>query len=114
MWSGRASVRALVRVEGIHKVISSQETVDGRQEWLPFTVRLYFYRGSDQIRLVHTFIYNGDEQRDMITSLGLRFSVPMRDEAYNRHIAFVTDAHRLRHRRWWCVGRASAASRRTA
>jgi hypothetical protein len=27
----------------------------------------------------------------MITSLGLRFSVPMREEAYNRHIAFVTD-----------------------
>ena len=87
----QGSVRALVKVEGLHKVISSQETVDGRQEWLPFTVRLYFYRGSDQICLVHTFIYNGDEQRDMITSLGLRFSVPMREEAYNRHIAFVTD-----------------------
>ena len=84
-------VRAVVKVEGVHKVISSQETAGGRQEWLPFTVRLYFYRGSDQIRLVHTFIYNGDERRDMITSLGLRFSVPMREEAYNRHIAFVTD-----------------------
>ena len=73
------SVRTVVKVEGVHKM------------WLPFTVRLYFYKGSDQIRLVHTFIYNGDERRDMITSLGLRFSVPMREEAYNRHIAFVTD-----------------------
>ena len=73
------SVRTVVKVEGVHKM------------WLPFTVRLYFYKGSDQIRLVHTFIYNGNERRDMITSLGLRFSVPMREEAYNRHIAFVTD-----------------------
>ena len=73
------SVRTVVKVEGVHKM------------WLPFTVRLYFYKGSDQIRLVHTFIYNGDERRDVITSLGLRFSVPMREEAYNRHIAFVTD-----------------------
>lgn len=71
------SVRAVVKVEGVHK--------------MPFTVRLYFYKGSDQVRLVHTFIYNGDEHRDMITSLGLRFNVPMREETFNRHVAFATD-----------------------
>jgi len=78
-------VRTVVKVEGIHR---SQNT--GRA-WLPFVVRLYFYQGSDQVKMVHTFIYNGDEQKDMITSIGIRFQIPMCEEAYNRHVAFATD-----------------------
>ena len=70
-------------MEGVHKN-------DGRA-WLPFTIRLYFYHGSEQIRLVHTFIYNGDEHKDMINSLGVRLNIPMRETVYNRHIAFATD-----------------------
>ena len=81
--SGR--VRTVVKVEGVHR---SQTT--GRV-WLPFVVRLYFYQGSDQVKMVHTFIYNGKEQQDMITSLGIRFQIPMREDAYNRHVAFATD-----------------------
>ena len=76
-------VRTVIKIEGVHK--------NAAREWLPFTVRLYFYAGSEQIRLAHTFIYNGDAQRDMIRSLGVRFAVPMRERAYNRHIAFATD-----------------------
>ncbi|MCR5821067.1 MAG: hypothetical protein K6F94_09025 [Bacteroidaceae bacterium] len=57
---------------------------------LPFTVRLYFYAGSDEVRMVHTFTYNGDQNRDFISSLGVRFEVPMREQAYNRHVAFAT------------------------
>ena len=78
-------VRTVMKVEGVHR---SQKT--GRA-WLPFVVRLYFYQGSDQVKMVHTFIYNGDEQKDMITSLGIRFQIPMCEETYNRHVAFATD-----------------------
>lgn len=77
-------VRAVVKLEGVHRSNSGRE-------WLPFVVRLYFYRGSNQIRLTHSFIYNGDEHRDMIRSLGIRLHVPMRDETYNRHVVFATD-----------------------
>jgi hypothetical protein len=77
-------VRAVVKVEGTHASPSGRT-------FLPFTVRLYFYAGSEQVRMVHTFIYDGDEHRDMITALGVRFQVPMREEVYNRHVAFVTD-----------------------
>ena len=80
------NVRSVIKVDGVHQLAGKAD-----REWLPFTVRLYFYAGSDRIRLVHSFIYNGDERRDMITSLGVRMTVPMRDEAYNRHIAFGTD-----------------------
>ena len=75
-------VRAVIRIEGVHQSPS--------REWLPFTVRLYFYAGSEQIRLVHTFVYDGDQQRDMITSLGVRLKVPMHEAVYNRHVAFAT------------------------
>jgi len=87
-------VRAVVRIDGVHKTAGvplKDHKATSQREWLPFTVRLYFYAGSDQIRLTHTFIYDGDEHRDMIRSLGIRLHVPMREAVYNRHIAFATD-----------------------
>ncbi len=75
-------VRAVVKVKGIHV------TEKGR-EWLPFCVRFYFYAGSDDIRMVHTFIFDGDENTDFISGLGVRFNVLMQDEYYNRHIRFA-------------------------
>lgn len=78
-------VRKVVRVEGVHRSLTT-----GRK-WLPFVVRLYFYQGSDLVKMVHTFIYDGNEQHDMITSIGIRFHIPMQEESYNRHVALATD-----------------------
>lgn len=77
------SVRALIKLEGVHR----SKDKDGR-EWLPFTVRLYFYAGSEEIKMVHSFVYDGDQNQDFIRSLGIRFDVPLREALYNRHIAF--------------------------
>lgn len=77
-------VRALVRIEGRYA-----NDATGRK-WLPFTVRFYFYAGSEQIKMVHSFVFDGDMDRDFIRSLGIRFEVPMREEVYNRHVAFAT------------------------
>lgn len=77
------AVRATLKLEGTHK-----SAADGR-EWLPFVLRMYFYKGSDRIELTHSFVFDGDEYEDFITSMGLRFNVPMREEVYNRHIAFA-------------------------
>ena len=74
-------VRTLVKLEGTHR----SET--GR-EWLPFVVRLYFYAGSEQIKIVHSFVYDGDQNKDFIRSLGIRMDAPMREALYNRHVAF--------------------------
>lgn len=74
-------VRTVVKVEGVH--------TDGRREWLPFVVRLYFYQGSEQVKMVHTLLYDGDAEKDFISGLGVRFDVPLRDEVYNRHVAFT-------------------------
>lgn len=91
------SVRTLVKLEGVHrnrnKGIStdnsnSEDNSQNNREWLPFVVRLYFYAGSEQIKMVHSFIYDGDQKMDFIRSLGIRFDVPMREALYNRHVAF--------------------------
>lgn len=76
-------VRAVVRVDGKHR--------KGDREWLPFSLRLYFYAGSDSFRMVHTITYDGKQEPgkasgDFIRGLGVRFTVPMRDAAYDRHI----------------------------
>ena len=74
-------MRTLVKLEGTHR----SET--GR-EWLPFVVRLYFYAGSEQIKIVHSFVYDGDQNKDFIRALGIRMDAPMREALYNRHVAF--------------------------
>ncbi|MCR4994931.1 MAG: hypothetical protein K6A32_06100 [Bacteroidales bacterium] len=87
------TVRAVVKLEGFYHPTKRQTAptpADPEQGFLPFTVRLYFYAGSEQVKLVHTFIYNGDQNRDFIRSLGMRFEVPMREQDYNRHVAFAT------------------------
>jgi hypothetical protein len=81
----RGPVRAVVRVEGRHRADR------GRREWLPFTVRLYLYAGSDGIRMVHTVVFDGDEKKDFISGLGVRFQVPMTDEPHDRHVRFAGD-----------------------
>ncbi|MFE2097620.1 Tat pathway signal sequence domain protein [Streptomyces sp. NPDC059468] len=76
-------VRAVVRIDGKHR--------KGDRSWLPFSIRLYFYAGSESFRMVHTITYDGTLEPgkaggDFIRGLGVRFAVPMRDAAYDRHI----------------------------
>jgi hypothetical protein len=75
-------VRAVVKLEGFHKAEK------GDRAWLPFVVRLYFYAGLEQVRLVHTIVFDGDHEKDFIRGLGLSFTVPMREQVYNRHARF--------------------------
>lgn len=85
------SVRALVKLEGVHRRRDKENSKDSHEEireWLPFVIRLYFYTGSEQIKMVHSFIYDGEQNKDFIHSLGIRFNVPMREALYNRHVAF--------------------------
>jgi hypothetical protein len=38
------------------------------------------------VRMMHTFVFDGDQNRDFIAGLGIRFTVPLPDEPYNRHV----------------------------
>ncbi|MDR7331138.1 Tat pathway signal sequence domain protein [Roseateles asaccharophilus] len=74
----RGPVRAVIKLDGMH-------TGHGR-DWLPFSVRLYFHAGSDAVRLVHSFIWDGDAAKDFIAGLGVTAQVPMSDATHDRHI----------------------------
>ncbi|MEU1041647.1 Tat pathway signal sequence domain protein [Streptomyces sp. NPDC005551] len=81
-------VRAVVRIDGKHR--------RGERSWLPFSVRLYFYAGAESFRMVHTITFDGKQEPgrasgDFIRGLGVRFTVPMRDAAYDRHIRIGGD-----------------------
>ena len=78
-------VRAVVRIEGRH------EGGDPARAWLPFVLRLYFTAGLQSVRIVHSFVFDGDASRDFIRGLGLAFSVPFREERQNRHVRFSAD-----------------------
>ena len=76
-------VRAVVKIEGMHRGAVS------KREWLPFVVRLYFYSGQTEIRLVHSIVFDGDQEKDFVRGLGLEFDVPLRDEPRNRTVRFA-------------------------
>lgn len=74
-------VRAVVKLEGKHV------GEDGRA-WIPFVVRLYFYAGDDSVRMVHTMIYDGDQETDFIRGVGVRFDAPLDGPLHDRHVRF--------------------------
>lgn len=76
----RGPLRAVLRLDGVHRGARGRE-------WLPFTIRFYFYAGSDAVRMTHTFVWDGTPD-DYLRGLGIRFDVPMQDELYDRHIRF--------------------------
>lgn len=82
-------VRAVVKIQGKHM------KAGGGRAWMPFVVRLYLYSGGDAIRVMHTMIYDGDEKKDFVRGLGLRFEVPMRGDLHDRHVRFSGQADGL-------------------
>jgi hypothetical protein len=78
-------VRSVVKIDGMHKAER------GNREWLPFTVRLYFYAGQSDVRMIHTIVFDGDHEKDFIRGLGISFAVPMREQMHNRHMQFTGD-----------------------
>lgn len=80
-------VRAVVKISGVH---SGTGTVPSKK-WLPFVVRLYFHLGSDAVRVMHSFVFDGDQNADFISGLGLTAKVPMRGEMHDRHVRFGGD-----------------------
>ncbi|WP_416222080.1 Tat pathway signal sequence domain protein [Sphingomonas sanguinis] len=74
-------IRAVIRLEGRHQG-------EGEQ-WLPFSLRLYFHAGAASVRIAHSLIFDGDPARRFVRGLGLQGDVPMRDALVDRHVRFA-------------------------
>ena len=79
----------VVKVSGTHKALA------GSREWLPFTLRFYIYKNAAPIRMVHSFVYDGEQHEDYIKGLGVEFDLPLREQLQNRHVAFAGDGDGL-------------------
>ncbi|MDF9832333.1 hypothetical protein M2103_000543 [Ereboglobus sp. PH5-5] len=80
-------VRAVIKIKGFHS--------GNNRDWLPFTVRLYFYAGGETLRVMHSFVFDGDAEKDFLRGLGMRFDVPMTDLLHDRHVRYVGEGRGL-------------------
>lgn len=79
------SLKCVIKVEGTHKNYKTGKTI------IPFILRFTFTYGDSGVKLTHTFLYDGDESKDLLKGLGLQFNCPIDGELYNRHIKIVGD-----------------------
>lgn len=73
----------VIRYQGAHQ--------NGAEQKIPFIIYMKLGENDRQLRFFYTFMYDGDEEKDFLKGLGLRFHVPMQGDLYNRHVKFGTD-----------------------
>lgn len=88
----RGPQRAVLRLQGTHRALAPVGKV---RTWLPFDLRLYFHAGGDALRVMHSWLFDGEPQRDFISGLGLQFEVPLRDAPHDRHVRFSGEGQGL-------------------
>lgn len=59
------------------------------QNKMKFCIRMYINKDSSDIRFVHTFFFDGDEQTDFLKGLGIRFDTVLEGRPYEHHIRFA-------------------------
>ena len=67
-----------------------------RMEGDNFIVRIYKYKGSDELKIVHTLLVDSAMNKDGLKSLSLRFEVPMSGAAHSRRVLFMGDSAKVR------------------
>ena len=86
-YSGRADrvtveeegpVSCVIRLDGVH--------VHKGKALIPFIVRFTFTYNEACVKMMHTFLYDGDPQLDFMKAMGITFLCPLEGEACNRHI----------------------------
>lgn len=78
------ALKTTVRVTGTHKS-------DAGDTFLRYIVRFSLYHGSKEVKIMHTFLYDGNESTDFIKGVGVEFAHKMEGELYNRRIKITGD-----------------------
>lgn len=92
-YTGRVDSVVLEETGALQTTVKYTGThVDGTgEEKLPFIIRLRINAADPRIQLTHTFVYDGDEERDFLKGLGIAMDAPISGEMYNRHVKFTGD-----------------------
>lgn len=75
----------IVKYEGVHVAPNGEEKI-------PFIIRMEAGFNNPNLKFTHTFIYDGDENKDFLKGLGIEFKAPLSGPLYNRHVKFTGDA----------------------
>lgn len=81
-------VRAVIRIKGTHVCKNNRSRNGGARCYLPFDLRLYFYNNSDEIKMSHTFVFDGEQNTDFIKGIGIECGVNLTGALYNRYVRF--------------------------
>lgn len=77
-------VCAVVKYQGIH------EAENGKARF-PFTIFMRVGKHSERLDFTHTFLFDGDENKEFLKGLGIKMKVPMKGPVWNRHVKFQGD-----------------------
>ncbi len=83
------SLATTVKIAGTHK------SADG-DSFLRYIIRFSLYYGDKKVKIMHTFLYDGNEATDFIKGVGVEFSRGMEGKLYNRRIK-ITGDHGVMH-----------------
>lgn len=77
-------VEACIKYEGFHQTLKGLRLI-------PFVVRMHIGLDLTDLRFEHTFMYDGDENKDFLKGIGIRFNSPLSGPVYNRHVKFMNE-----------------------
>lgn len=63
------------------------------QNKMKFCIRMYINKDSSDIRFVHTFFFDGDEQTDFLKGLGIRFDTVLKGALMSIISALQVNCH---------------------
>jgi hypothetical protein len=77
-------LRAVIKYRGCHISSSGEKKI-------PFLIRMNVGLDRKELTFTHTFLYDGEEEKDFLKGIGLQFLVPLQGAMYNRHVMFEGD-----------------------
>ena len=78
------ALNAVVRLHGSHVLLCGPRPRRGA----PFDLRLCFFAGSAEVKMIHTLTFDGREEEDFIKGYGLEWKLPMAGALQNRFVRF--------------------------
>lgn len=78
------ALKTVIRAEGTHV------SADGKK-LLRYIVRFTVLNGEPSIKIMHTFLFDGDDKTDFIKGVGIEFARKMEGEQFNRRVKITGD-----------------------